>query len=296
MSSVAQPVDLPRPQHIPRPDTADWPSVLYLTLFVVNTLIILNNPWPITNILFVVLQGFFFVGLLEMTHQCVHHAFIVSSRKINEAVGLIAAALIGINMVTYRFFHLEHHRHTCDTADPEGHLYAGSPTGRWFIGGAPIAHLYVAVGINGLAGRYVPQAKRAQWWRARMVVFAVMSALVVWAVLSPLSFLQAYLLPLCLFAWFDFFFSQAEHYGASIRSSEESCNVAGVSYDIQVNRWLSHLMLNRNLHRVHHVWPRTRWYESPVRLQELDSLQPGRVMSFGHFAKRWWREGPRLWE
>lgn len=295
MSVATHTIELARPLHTPTPSRADAPSIAYLVIFIVNSLAIILSPYAWLNPLLMIVQGFFFVGLLEMTHQSVHHAFIVSSRKWNEAAGLCAAALIGINMITYRYFHLEHHRHTCDAVDPEGFLYADSPRTRWFILGAPIAHLYVALGINRLAGRYVPQSKRAQWWRAQAVLITVMIGLLCWCLLSPISFLQAYLIPLCLFAWFDFLFSQAEHYGAPIRKEEERCNVASVSYDIKMPLWLSHLMLNRNLHRVHHVWPRTRWFEAPERMTELNVIQPSRVLSLRTFGKRWWADGPRLW-
>lgn len=287
--------ELPRPAHIPSPSWSDLPSLIYLGLLALNTLIILLNPWPLLNVVFIVVQGFFFVGLLEMTHQCVHHAFIARYRRINEIVGLIAAALIGINMVTYRYFHLQHHRHTCDQQDPEGHLYADSPRTRWFFLVAPIAHVYVAVGINRLAAQYVPARKRGEWQRARLVLVSVMMLLALVCAWNPAFFLQAYLLPLCLFAWFDFLFSQAEHYGADIRDADAACNVASVSYDVTAPRWLSHLMLNRNLHRVHHVWPRTRWFEAQARQRELDAIQPGRVLSFSQFSQRWFTEGPRLW-
>lgn len=287
---------LPRPAHIPTPSWSDVPSWIYLGLFLLNSVLILVNPWILLNVPLIVVQGFFFVGLLEMTHQCVHHAFIARSRRANEMVGLVAASLIGINMVTYRYFHLHHHRHTCDQEDPEGHLYADSPRTRWFFLAAPIAHLYVAFGINGLASQYVPARKRGEWQRARLMVAAVILLLATVAVWNPPFFLQGYLLPLCLFAWFDFLFSQAEHYGAAVREVDQQCNVASVSYDVTVPHWLSHLMLNRNLHRVHHVWPRTRWFEAPARLQELDTLQPGRVLSFSGFSQRWFAQGPRLWQ
>lgn len=289
------PPELPRPSHIPSPSWSDLPSLVYLGLFMLNTSLILLSPWPLLTALLVVVQGFFFVGLLEMTHQCVHHAFIARSRNLNESVGLIAAALIGINMVTYRYFHLHHHRHTCDQEDPEGHLYADSPRTRWFFLVAPIAHLYVATGINRLADQYVPARKKGEWQRARGVLISVMLGLGLLCAWNPVFFLQAYLLPLCLFAWFDFLFSQAEHYGADIADADSARNVASVSYDVVVPHWLSHLMLNRNLHRVHHVWPRTRWFEAPARLQELDAMQPGRVLSFFRFSQRWFAEGPRLW-
>lgn len=279
----------------PNPSRSDWPSYLYVSLFLVNSiaLMTLQNPWLLVPL--AVIQGFFFMGLLELNHQAVHRAF-VTSRSVNEVFGTLAASLLGLNMVTYRYFHLEHHRHTCDTEDPEGHLYADSPRTRWFFLVAPIAHLWVAFGINRLASRYVPEAKRPAWQRAQLTLLLVLFGLLFWAVLAPMSFLFAYLLPLCLFGWFDFFFSQAEHYGASIRDAGVRIDVSSVSYDVRVPLWLSHLMLNRNLHRVHHVWPRTRWFEAPQRLSELDGIQPRRVLSLSAFCSHWLAGGPRLWE
>jgi fatty acid desaturase len=289
------PSALARAPRSPTPSRSDAPSLLYLGGFALNTLMLACLPAHPLLALQCLLQGFFFVGLLEMTHQCVHHAFIASSRKANEVVGLCAAALIGFNLVTYHHFHFEHHRHTSDADDPEGHLYADSPNTRWLILAAPIAHVYVALGIHRLTGRYVPDRERGAWLRSQRLTLVLLLALVSWAVLSPWSFLRTYLFPLCLFAWLDFLFSQAEHYEAPVRDSGVRCNVADVSYDIRVPAWLSALMLHRNLHRVHHVWPSTRWFEAPRRMRELAALQPGRILTFAEFARRWWRLGPRTW-
>lgn len=280
----------------PMPDfsQANWPSYLYVALFVLNTvaIVLLADQW--LGGVFVLVQGFFMVGMLELTHQAVHRRFVVGSR-FNEIFGSVAAGLIGFNLVAYRHFHLEHHRHTCDEADPEGLLYADSPHTRWFWLGAPIAHAVVAWQINRLARRYVPFSKRQAWLQANAVLALILVGLLVWAALSPLTFALAYLLPACLFAWIDFLFSQAEHYGAPIRATDASVNVASVTLDVRLPLLLSHLMLNRNLHRVHHVWPRTRWFEAPAFLALLDTTQPGRVVSCLQFGSRWLAQGPRLW-
>lgn len=280
---------------MPEFSEADWPSYLYLLLFACNTAAIgwLADTWYCVG--FVLLQGCFLAGMLELNHQAVHRRFVLNS-SINEALGTIAAALIGFNFTAYRYFHLEHHRHTCDEIDPEGLLYAESPATRWFWLGAPIAHLVVAWEINGLASRYVPASKRAEWMRSNSVRVIVFLVLILWAIVSPRTFLLAYILPLCLFGWIDFLFSQAEHYAAPVRPVAERVNVASVTLDVRLPRWLSHLLLNRNLHRVHHVWPRTRWFEAPGFLTTLNGAQPGRVVSLPEFAARWYSEGPRLWQ
>ncbi|MCP5018795.1 MAG: fatty acid desaturase [Ketobacter sp.] len=289
--------------HEPTPSLADWPSYLYLTAFVLNTAVLVvgggvfgwDAGWRIAWLLpSVVIQGFFFMGVLELMHQSVHYNF-VTHRGVNEAIGSVAAALIGINLVAYRFFHLEHHRHTCDEDDPEGILYAQSPATRWMALGSPIEHTYVALQINHLARRYVPQRKQFEWRRARVVLALTLSLLGVAAYLAPVQFLVAYLLPLCVFAWMDFFFSQAEHYGADIRPRGASVDVRAVSWDVVIPAPLSYLMLNRNLHTVHHVWPRTRWFETPQRVALIREAGDGGVITFTGFMRKWLQGGPRLW-
>lgn len=280
---------------MPEFSAANWPSYLYVALFTLNTaaIVLLAGQWLCAP--FALVQGFFMVGMLELTHQAVHRRFVVDSR-FNEMLGSIAAALIGLNFIAYRYFHLEHHRHTCDEVDPEGVLYADSPHTRWFWLGAPIAHGVVAWRINGLATRYMPRSKRTEWLRANAVLALILVGLLVWAVWSPLTFALAWLVPVCVFAWIDFLFGQAEHYGAPVRGVEERTNVANVTLDVRMPLLLSSLMLNRNLHRVHHVWPRTRWYEAPRFLPLLDTSQPGRVVSLPQFGARWLAQGPRLWQ
>ncbi len=89
--------------HEPTPSLADWPSYLYLTAFVLNTAVLVvgggvfgwDAGWRIAWLLpSVVIQGFFFMGVLELMHQSVHYNF-VTHRGVNEAIGSVAAALIG---------------------------------------------------------------------------------------------------------------------------------------------------------------------------------------------------------
>lgn len=278
----------------PRSARASWPSYVYVTLAALNTAAISAYAGSLLVLPLVVVQSLFFVGLLELTHQSVHRNF-VSSKTANELLGTIAAGLIGFNLVAYRYFHFEHHRHTCDEADPEGLLYAGSPSTRWIWLIAPAAQAWVAVSINRLAGRYVPSAKSGSLRRARLGLGLMLFAVMAFAVTAPQSFLMAYLIPFCGFAWIDFLFSQAEHYGFEIREATPSRDRGSVTHDVRVPSLFSQLMLHRNLHRVHHVWPQTRWYEAPRRLRALQSTQPEHAPTFAEFASRWMRQGPRLW-
>jgi len=283
------------------PSTKNWPSYLYLGLFLVNSVVLAGGSamleWSSLWVLlpFMVIQGLFFMGMLELLHQAVHYNF-VTNRRANDIIGSMCAALVGINLVAYRYFHLTHHRHTCDEEDPEGILYAQSPATRLMVLACPVEHAFVALQINRLASRYVPERKRAQWFRSRCVLALVLALIVGLAFWAPMTFVAAYFLPLCVFSWVDFFFSQAEHYDAKVRPVSESADVGKVSYDIVIPTLLSHLMLNRNLHAVHHVWPRTRWFEAPQRAAELKELQGDRSLSFVEFFTLWMQGGPRQWQ
>lgn len=272
----------------------DRPSYFYVTLFIANSIALVTLPMNWMVLPFILIQAGFFIGLLELMHQSVHRNFVMN-RKLNEVLGVFASSLIGFNLISYRYFHLEHHRHTCDELDPEGILYAHSPATRWSALITPLAHIWVAFSINKLSSKYVPKSKHQEWRRCGAISLAIWSSLGLFAAIAPEQFLLVYLIPFCLFAYIDSFFSQAEHYETTYRQSGEKIDVSSVSYDIKLPTWISHLVLSRNLHRIHHVWPRTRWFEAPARLELLDRLQQGRTLTFPAFIKKWMQGGPRLW-
>lgn len=278
----------------PEPSKDDRPSYLYVAAFIANSAILMWLPVGWALIPFILIQAGFFIGLLELMHQSVHRNFVMN-RKVNEVLGGFAASLIGYNLISYRYFHLEHHRHTCDELDPEGILYAHSPETRWSALITPLAHIWVAFSINKLSTKYVPKSRQQEWRRCGAFALAVWSSLGLFAAIAPQAFVAAYLIPFCLFAYIDSFFSQAEHYDTTYRKPEEKIDVSLVSYDIKLPTLLSHLVLSRNLHRIHHVWPRTRWFEAPNRLETLNNSQQGRTMSFPVFIRKWLKGGPRLW-
>ncbi len=280
---------------MPEFSEANWPSYLYLSLLALNSVAICTLASDVGAIGLILLQAWFMVGLFELMHQAAHRRF-VTSGVWNETLGNLAAALIGLNFTAFRYFHLEHHRHTCDEGDPEGLIYSNVARSRWNWLIAPVLHGAAVWRINQLASRFVPASRRADWMGSNAMLALVLVGLVLWLVLAPRSFLLCYLLPFLLFTWLDYLFSQAEHYGAKVRGIDDSVNVANLTLDLRMPRWISLLMLHRNLHRVHHVWPRTRWFEAPSFLPALDRAQPGRVISLTGFIARWLTQGPRQWQ
>jgi fatty acid desaturase len=77
-------------------------------------------------------------------HEAVHGT-LCRSKSLNDVVGLVGQALIGVSFGAYREQHLAHHRATATTEDPDGHIYgpviAVTPGARrafvWIFGVVP---------------------------------------------------------------------------------------------------------------------------------------------------------------
>jgi fatty acid desaturase len=57
-------------------------------------------------------------------HEAVHRT-LVWPGWLNEALGIVGQALVGVNFASYRVQHLDHHRATTLPDDPDGHIYGG---------------------------------------------------------------------------------------------------------------------------------------------------------------------------
>jgi fatty acid desaturase len=294
---------LTKAQHVDAGSRSNLPSYLFMALCILNTTAIAwlaaheGLGWLVVVPLvpLIVLQAILMIGVQEIKHQGVHRQFLVGTR-LNDAVGVFAAAIFAANFVGYRYFHLEHHRKTCQADDPEGLMYEQT----WrthlisLLGAAE--QLWVTVTTNIISRRYTPP--RAVWrWRwnnALIVVFVALLALGIHEV--PRQVVCAYLLPYCLFAWMDFWLTQAEHYGVPISAQGSRRAPADITTDLYLPRPLSWLILNRSLHRIHHHAPATRWFHAYAQSEVLAESKPGGVTDLPTFFATWMRLGPRLWK
>ena len=270
---------------------ADLPSVLFLLGVAANTALIASIEHPGLRVLLVVLQALLLMGCQEAKHQCVHRNFL-SSRRANDLVGTLCAALVGVNFVAYRSYHFRHHQAPCTDDDPEGRLYALSWRTRWIWLLAPLEVPWVAFHINRVAWPMVPARQHTVRGAAAAcgLAFAVLLGMLAWR--FPQVVLWAYAIPLLLFSWIDFPQTQAEHYGAAVLPSGCRHDPSAVTNDLVLPAGLGWLTLHGSLHRVHHRHPGLRWFEAPSRLREDASAAP---IPYAAFVRRWWAEGPRRW-
>ncbi|HTH75450.1 MAG TPA: fatty acid desaturase [Trinickia sp.] len=271
--------------------SADLPSALFLAAAAANTVLIWRTASFWLLVALTTLQALLLVGCQEAKHLSVHGTFF-GNRYLNDAIGIVCAALFGVNFVAYRYFHFAHHRATCTQADPEGRLYSLSWPTRWIWLLAPVELPWVAWHIGRTAWPMVPANKRLQRHLALgwMAIFGLL--IVAGLRIAPGAVACAYLIPLAMFSWIDFILTQAEHYGVAIVSVSHNRDPRSISHDIVLPFGLGWVTLHRALHRVHHGNPSLRWFKAPGALKADATATP---LAYGMFARRWFASGPRLW-
>lgn len=110
------------------------------------------------------------IGLLQYRvtlsgHEAVHRTLCFPG-WLNETLGVVGQALVGVNFASYRVQHLDHHRATSMAADPDGHIYGtivNTPRGwrrvvTWTLG--TLVELVIKIGQKGIGsiGRAHAQA------------------------------------------------------------------------------------------------------------------------------------------
>lgn len=239
--------------------------------------------------------GLLMVGGLEFLHQCTHNNAFASHRA-NRLWGRFFAVLLFMNFDSYKKFHIDHHKFTCRAKDPERALYEGG-VGAWMaLLTAPLGYLQFAAAV-GRYGGVLRRSGKPDWWISEGVRLGYISCFIAVLLWRPGLAIHAQLIPFLVFAWVDHLFNQAEHFGCDTGMADGVCLAPGdVSNDLLLPRWLGMMFLFRNLHRVHHLAPMTKWYQAPQVFASLPaSADQSRTLTFRRFLRRYFTEGARVW-
>ncbi|RFA30309.1 hypothetical protein CAI21_06775 [Alkalilimnicola ehrlichii] len=197
-----------------------WQDAAFLLAVSINALLIVVFSAHFLIVLpLVLLQGLLLSGLLEALHQSLHYNFF-RSRLMNTVFGLFAGAVLLINFTKYRYFHLEHHRSTNAANDPEQVFYKEPPGKLLSLLFAPFYQLLFSAAIN--RSRYVPAHKRRESAISFLAILAFVLAMTALAFVAPVLVILLYVIPFCVFAWFDYFLNQGEHYGRPFTGKNEA--------------------------------------------------------------------------
>lgn len=263
--------------------------------------------------------GCAFTGLYILAHDCGHYAF-SKRRWVNDVLGeLIMASLLG-SYTSWKLIHNQHHVHSNvrgkDFGWPPGMKTAEELADapwiaralNWVAYGSPIG-LAIAPWLSRVHFWLLPEGSVRQFERIAdrdrrrlrrslalivLVSGGILTGLALWGGLWAVVAL--YLAPAAVGASLGLFLILLQH------SSEDALvfdpqdhtpfrsQVVG-TYDTRYPRWLEWLVLDVNLHLVHHLTPRVPWYHLRRATAALKAEFPECVQER---AFRW-SMLPRLW-
>jgi fatty acid desaturase len=227
--------------------------------------------------LWVVLYGYGTVLTWLLIHEAIHFK-LHSKRRINDLLGRVHAVLFGCPFHILKVGHMSHHRYNRSVIDTNELIPADAKHAAlwWFAYYARImGFLYVSEVISPLAFFFWSRSKRfirrlikddtleaiLDLFTRRIVHTIRFDAFLClgwfalqfyanWSDLRPLLILL--LARACIISVYD----NAYHYGTDPHD-------AAAAYNLTVPRLLQPLILNHNMHRVHHRHPAASWTALP---------------------------------
>lgn len=209
-------------------------------------------------------HGVLLVFLFTLAHECTHQTPF-ASRRLNEAVGHAAGALLILPFRWFRAFHFAHHRWTnIPGRDPE--LAEPKPATRaafWLhVSGLPLWRAQIATLLRLARGRedapWLPPAARAGAEREARVLLALYAAALLTLLWSPLV-LWLWILPLLLGQPVLRLYLLAEH-----GDCPEVADMLLNTRTTFTSRLVRFLAWNMPYHAEHHLMPQVPFHRLPA--------------------------------
>lgn len=201
--------------------------------------------------------------LFSVIHDSIHRA-ISTNIRFNDWCGRLAATGMspGSTLGLFRWCHIQHHRHTTDEGDPDGWLHGGRTWTlplRWAV--IDVYYLIHATRSRDRAARrHLPAAYAGLTVLAAAVAFLLATGY--W-----LELLALWLLPTRLMAvTLGFTFFWLPHVPHDVSATEDPYRATTIRRGFE---WLlTPLLQYQNYHLIHHLFPRTPFYNN-VRVWHL---------------------------
>ncbi len=260
---------------------ADLPTVLLLLLMyaVLGGNVALYYAHPLHPLLHVLIGAAGIHLAFTVWHEAVHETA-ARSEAVNDAVGVLGMFPYMTPYFMQRWVHLEHHRKLNETEDPN-HLYTSGS-----LLTLPLRY-FKALGYAKKILRTDPrtQAQKVSDWVTSGIIGSVYAAALVtghlWDVVV-LWFVPVVVAKLVM----DFYVNYLPH-----RGLPPDRYLGTRIIDV---RWFEILVLNHNLHAIHHLWPTVPWHRyREVYERKLDFLRSNGV-PIEHRVIGSWAEPARI--
>lgn len=244
----------------------------------------------IYNIIFSILLGIFYVGVLELVHQCTHNnAF---DRKVENIYwGVFFSSLIHFNFKKYKNFHMDHHIYVCTTKDPENELYTNEINPIIQILLAPIFFYKFCYVVMKYKRNNISENEKHH---SNIFIYIYIIIMMLSLYFNYKYFLYLYCIPFLIFTYIDFLFNQAEHYGYDQVPITDKDRIIYAN-NIELPFIFSWVFLFRNYHQLHHRYPKIKWYNSyEFYIHNFSKLPCCSTKSYFEFLKEFIMNGVRI--
>lgn len=200
-------------------------------------------------------------AIYTATHEAAH-GVASNSRNVNEWVGRVCALHEGLTFPMYRHIHFQHHRFT-NHSDLDPDCVIGRKP-RWLL---PLWVLLRLLSDNSFMHRHGLWRRRRDFIEhVATIVLQICMFLLLALHFGWFNALLLWLVPIAVggalvhltVAWL------VHHPHESMRPLEHTRLIK--------SRILQVLMLNQNLHLIHHKWPGIRWFEYGKHLTAIETL------------------------
>ena len=199
-------------------------------------------------------------AMYTVMHDAAHH-IAHRSKWLNNLMGRICAFHEGITFPLFRLSHMQHHRYTNHPEKDPDYVIGRKP--RWLF---PVWVMVRLLHDNTY------MIKHKLWRRPALIEHIITvglqatGILVLAEIVGWSAILWLWIVPMVVAgALVEILVAWLVHYPHESMSRFENTRLFK-------SRLLQVLMLNHNLHLVHHVWPWVPWYQYGSRLGELEGL------------------------
>ena len=226
-----------------------------------------------------------------LIHESIHDV-LDSSRRVNAAAGRLLAVFFGSPFRLLRLTHLSHHKFNRSLKERGTEIYDPQKTSKGkarlshfgqILGGlylsevfTPLLFLLPRRLFHDLARRMPDPESRHEQWLARNLMNASVfreiridaAAIFIFFALSALCYREHEWLFAAIIlsrAFFISFLDNVYHYATPLNRSSSG-------YNLRLPKLLSSLILNFNLHGVHHIYPYLPWTRLPEFLAHHGAL------------------------
>lgn len=259
----------------------DFPTLLLLcamyALFGGN--VVLYAMHPLHPVLHVLIGAASIHLAFTIWHEAIH-ATVSRSARVNDVVGVLGMLLYMTPYFMQRWVHLEHHRKLNEVEDPN-HLYTS---------GSLLTLPFRYFRALGYAKKIMKEDPRSRGEKVSdMATSAVIGGIYVWALATGRlwDILVLWLLPVVIAKLvMDFYVNYLPHRGLP---ADRFLGTRVIDV-----RWFEILVLNHNLHAVHHLWPTVPWHRyREVYERKFDYLKSHGV-PIEHRVLGSWTQSARL--